>query len=70
MPLYTMVAFTHIPYHQVVERHRRQQQVVNRGLVVAGVSAAIIASIVGLKLLYRALPYRVIIAIKVLDYLV
>ena len=32
IPLYSMVAFTRIPYSRVVERHRLQQAVIRRGL--------------------------------------
>lgn len=69
VPLYTMVAFTRIPYHQVVERHERQRHAVDRGLVVVGLSAAIFAVLLGARCLYRALPYRLVLAIRVLSYL-
>ena len=32
IPLYTMVGFTRIPYHQVVQRHTRQRKLVRRGV--------------------------------------
>ena len=32
IPLYSMVAFTRIPYRRVVERHNVQQTVIRRGL--------------------------------------
>ena len=33
VPFYTLIAFSHMPYQQALERHRRQQTVVNCGLV-------------------------------------
>ena len=50
IPLYSMVAFTRIPYSRVVERHAIQQAIIRRGLW--GVSLAL----VGL-LGYQALKY-------------
>jgi len=40
IPLYTMVAFTRIPYSEVAARHRRQQRWVDRGLVLLAAGAA------------------------------
>ena len=33
IPLYTMVAFTRLPYHTAVERNRRQKSIINRTLL-------------------------------------
>eukprot|EP00050_Salpingoeca_kvevrii_P007151 m.294150 g.294150 ORF g.294150 m.294150 type:complete len:459 (+) comp12935_c0_seq1:2078-3454(+) len=38
IPLYTMVTFSQIPYATVIERHRRQQRMVDIGLGVAAAS--------------------------------
>ena len=38
IPLYPMVAFTRIPYHEVVEKHHRQQSRVNKALILVGVT--------------------------------
>ena len=39
IPLYTMVAFTRIPYHEVVRRNRRQRRAVKWSLLLLGLSA-------------------------------
>jgi len=48
IPLYSMVSFTTIPYHQVVERDERQRKVVDRVLyatpLIAGAVAAMIVA--------------------------
>ena len=41
VPLYTMVAFTRIPYHEAVERQRWQRRVIDRSLVLLGIGAVI-----------------------------
>ena len=63
IPLYSMVAFTRIPYHQVVHRHAMQQGLVRRGLwLVSLTSLAILGYLVfkfsGVEasLRYRILP--------------
>ena len=40
VPLYTMVAFTRIPYHAVVQRDKRQKVLVSRALLVTGLTLA------------------------------
>lgn len=40
IPLYSMVAFTRIPYHEVARRHRRQQKWVDKGLLLLAAGAA------------------------------
>ena len=42
IPLYTMVAFTRIPYHVVVERSRRQRRLVT-GLLAVGTVISVCA---------------------------
>ena len=39
IPLYSMVAFSRIPYHTVVERSRRQRKLVNWSLAVLGLAS-------------------------------
>ena len=63
IPLYSMVAFTRIPYHQVVGRHAMQQGLVRRGLwLVSLTSLAILGYLafrfsgVEASLKYRVLP--------------
>ncbi|KAJ1970506.1 kynurenine 3-monooxygenase, mitochondrial precursor [Dimargaris xerosporica] len=47
IPLYTMVSFTQIPYHEAIERHERQTRWLTRGLMGVGmVTTAVIAALV------------------------
>ena len=62
IPLYSMVAFTRIPYHRVVERHTLQQNFIRRGLW--GVSLASLGLLGYLAFKYSgmevALRYRIL----------
>ena len=63
IPLYSMVAFSRIPYHQVVERNRRQRHRVNKALVLLGVTALGFAGYLFYQCWLReklALHYRVL----------
>ncbi len=40
LPLYTMVAFTNIPYSRVLAAHRRQERLIEASLVAAGLAIA------------------------------
>lgn len=52
IPLYTMVAFTRIPYHQVIERNRTQRAMVSRALYAVG------WSIIGVGILWLMKNHR------------
>ncbi|KAM9316701.1 kynurenine 3-monooxygenase [Gastrophryne carolinensis] len=52
IPLYTMVTFTRIRYHEVILRWNRQNKVVNTGIVISGIALACGGS----YLLIRHLP--------------
>ena len=75
IPLYSMVAFTRIPYHQVVTRSRRQRKVVDWGLfaVKLGVVGWILIALyrwsgIDTPLRYRIIPCVLQCAVqKVLD---
>ena len=63
IPLYSMVAFTRIPYSRVVEKHKRQQNLVKRGVWVVslasfGALAYLVFKYSGMEasLRYRILP--------------
>ena len=63
IPLYTMVAFTRIPYHQVVKRYTRQQTMIRRGLWLVSLTSLVVLGYLAFKhsgieasLRYRILP--------------
>ena len=63
IPLYSMVAFTRVPYHQVVGRHAMQQGLVGRGLWLVSLTSLAILAFLAFKfsgveasLKYRVLP--------------
>ena len=62
IPLYSMVAFTQIPYHEVVERHRFHRKVINGGLCLMSLSVlgflgyVFYKSRAAVSLRYRILP--------------
>ena len=63
IPLYSMVAFTRVPYHRVVEKHALQQAIIQRGLWLALISSLSLIGYLGFKysglefsLRYRILP--------------
>ena len=62
VPLYSMVAFTRIPYSRVVERHRLQQLVVRRGLWGLTLSSVVILGYLLFKFsgMEVALRYRIL----------
>jgi len=39
IPLYTMVAFTRLPYHTAIERNHRQKSVINKTLLLLTISS-------------------------------
>ncbi|GCB76593.1 hypothetical protein scyTo_0019164, partial [Scyliorhinus torazame] len=41
VPMYTMVAFTRIRYHEVIKRSKQQRMIINTLLFVVGMSATI-----------------------------
>lgn len=62
VPLYTMVAFTRTPYHQVVARNRWQRKVVGAGLFVvkAGLVGVVLLGLYRWSGIHTPLMYRII----------
>jgi kynurenine 3-monooxygenase len=60
LPLYTMVAFTRIPYHIAVLRNRKQERALSVGLRFGCFSAFVVAAILAIRFLPRwlTLPWR------------
>lgn len=63
IPLYTMVGFTRIPYHEVIQRNLRQRSIVNKFLLFGSIFSVITLGVVMFKhsksyipLRYRILP--------------
>lgn len=62
IPLYSMVAFTRIPYHQVVVRNRRQRKIVDWGLfaIKLGVVGCMLVGLYRWSGIHTPLRYRII----------
>ncbi len=62
IPLYSMVAFTRLPYHEAVERNQRQRTFVNRALVLLGIACLGYLGYVAYRhsRLYIPIRYRVL----------
>ena len=60
LPLYTMVAFTRIPYHIAVLHNRKQERALSVGLRFGCFSAFVVAAILAIRFLPRwlTLPWR------------
>uniref|UniRef100_A0AC34F7F8 Uncharacterized protein n=1 Tax=Panagrolaimus sp. ES5 TaxID=591445 RepID=A0AC34F7F8_9BILA len=46
IPLYSMVTFTRIPYHEVIERRAHQDKVLDRVFIATGFAGAIALAVV------------------------
>ncbi|XP_073230590.1 kynurenine 3-monooxygenase-like [Porites lutea] len=53
IPLYTMVSFTQIPYHTVVERSHWQDEVVKKAALTTSLLAGVGAALIGLRILKK-----------------
>ena len=55
IPIYSMVAFSRKPYHEVIEKDERQKAIVNRGL--ATITIVVISVIIAFVLLFASLLF-------------
>ncbi len=62
IPLYSMVAFSRIPYHQVVLRSQRQRRLITIAMVTSGVSVLVCVVCVAMERsgAYNSLRYRIL----------